>query len=193
MAENTEQSKLSPKLQRFIDAYLETWNATEAARIAQYTWPEKQGSRLLKRPYVKDAIRKRLDEAAMPANEVLTRITQHSRVSMGDFLLYKEISLLDKDGNEIIDQETGKPKTKLVEDGINWEMVRSHGHLIKEISWNKAGKPVIKLVDNQTALQLMGKHHHLFNDRTELTGADGGPIENVVVYIPDNGRDKNGA
>ncbi len=38
---------LTPKQQRFVDAYLISLNATEAARVAEYRHPNKQGPALL--------------------------------------------------------------------------------------------------------------------------------------------------
>lgn len=183
MTENIEQSKpLSPKLQRFVEAFLETWNATEAARIAQYKSPEKQGPRIVHREYIQAAIQKRLAESAMPADEVLTRITQHASVNPGDFFHYKEIT--------VTNDETGESHTRLVQDGLNWEMVKTHGHLIKKISFNKQGKPTIEVVDNQKALELLGKHHRLFIDQVDMNVH--AAVKGYVGISPDDWDEDSG-
>lgn len=50
--------------QKFVDAYVVTMSATEAARIANYAHPAQQGSRLLKHPGVKNAIKEAVAEAS---------------------------------------------------------------------------------------------------------------------------------
>lgn len=47
---------LTEQQEAFKDAYLETHNATEAARLAGYSHPNKQGYRLLNHPEIKAAI-----------------------------------------------------------------------------------------------------------------------------------------
>jgi phage terminase small subunit len=167
---------ITPKIKRYIEAYLETWNGTTAATIAGYRWPTKAAWRLMKIPQVQEAISNRLNEAGMPANEVVTRISQDAKVNMGDFLLFKRVIVLDENEQPIIDPLTSEPLTRLVNDGINWEMVRSHGYLIKELSYDRRGSPIIKLVDTQKAKDQLGRIHGMFRDNIELTGKDGGPL-----------------
>jgi phage terminase small subunit len=149
---------MSNKIRRFIEAYLETWNATDAARAAQYSWPEKQGQRLLTRPYVQAAISEALAACAMPANEVLARVSQHARVNIAMFLTKVDY----------IDPRTDLPKTRVE---INWENLETYGYLVKSLSWTKAGDPVITLVDSQRALELIGKHQGMFKEQVEHSGS----------------------
>lgn len=37
--------------------------------------------------------------------------------------------------------------------------------------------------DKLKALELVGKHHKLFTDKTELTGANGGPVETTATIV----------
>lgn len=49
-----------------------------------------------------------------------------------------------------------------------------------EVKRDKHGDIVdvqLRLTDKIKALELVGKHHKLFTDKTEMTGANGGPIE----------------
>ena len=56
--------KLAERQQAFVDYYVETMNAAEAARRAGYSAKNarKIGSDLLKRDYIQEAIQKRLEE-----------------------------------------------------------------------------------------------------------------------------------
>jgi len=56
--------KLTERQQAFVDYYVETMNAAEAARRAGYSAKNarKIGSDLLKRDYIQEAIQKRLEE-----------------------------------------------------------------------------------------------------------------------------------
>ena len=49
---------MTEKQQRFVDAFLgpARFNATAAARLAGYRWPDKQGSTVARHPAVKPAI-----------------------------------------------------------------------------------------------------------------------------------------
>jgi hypothetical protein len=154
---------LTPKMQRFVDAYLETWNGTRAAEAAGFKWPTKAAWRLLKLPHIREALSAKLDESAMPANEVLSRLAQQARASMGDFYIVE-------DG---FDPKTGEMVKRI---GINWDLIKEKGYLVKRISYSKRGDPIIELHDPQNALVQLGRAHGLFKDLTELTGRDGGPL-----------------
>lgn len=64
-------SSLSAKQRAFVDAYLLTKNATEAARQAGYAHPNSQGPRLLLNVRVKAAIATALDQATERASVTL--------------------------------------------------------------------------------------------------------------------------
>lgn len=53
---------LNRKRRVFIEEYLKCWNATEAARVAGYKHPDRQGSRLLSFPDVASYLDSRLTE-----------------------------------------------------------------------------------------------------------------------------------
>lgn len=151
--ENTRP--LSIRQQVFVIEYTGCWNASEAARRAGYSrhTANEQGSRLLTNVSVQQAIRKRLSEIAMPADEVLSRLAQHARGSMGDFIQ--------------LDAE-GRPA------GFNLGPDAPQ-HLIKKVSIADRGI-TFELYDAQAALTILARHHGLLLDRSELTGKDGGPI-----------------
>ena len=79
---------LNNKQRAFVEHYLTCWNATESARRAGYSvkTAQEQGSRLLSNVIVSAAITARLKDLQAGADEVLTRLTSHSRGNMDDFL-----------------------------------------------------------------------------------------------------------
>lgn len=74
---------LTVKQQRFVDFYIETGNATEAARKAGYKKPNPQGSENLAKPSIKAAIDARLkeieDARVADAREVMIFLTSALR------------------------------------------------------------------------------------------------------------------
>lgn len=186
---------LSAKMQAFINEYLIDFNATRAAERAGYKGSEatlaSTGWENLRKPEIKAAIKQRLQEKAMLADEVLMRLAEQARGSMADFVRF------DAEGNVIPDLQTAAFMGKL--------------HLVKRLKIKQRtysigdDEPIpvtettteFELYDAQAANALLGKHHGLFVERTEHTGANGGPIQvddkkvRVNVYIPDNGRDRN--
>lgn len=75
--------KLSPEQKAFADYYIETGNATEAARRAGYKKPNVQGSQNLEKLSIKSYIEERIkatDEARIAkGNEVLEYLTKVMR------------------------------------------------------------------------------------------------------------------
>jgi hypothetical protein len=137
--------KLSYKRQRFVEAYLKTWNATKAAAAANYAHPMQQGSRLLSFVEVQAEIQSRLKELALSADEVLTRLSEQAIANVADFFKYNE------DGTVC---------------GVDTKILRERGHLVKKVKVDP-DKIELELYDGQNALALMGKHHQLFIEKVE--------------------------
>lgn len=80
--------KLTGKQARFVDEYIVCLNGTESARRAGYSGDTSalavEASRLLRNAKVTRALDERLKEFAMPASEVLTRLTDIARGDMAD-------------------------------------------------------------------------------------------------------------
>jgi phage terminase small subunit len=154
---------LTTKQQAFVEAYLVCgFNATEAARRAGYSdrTAHAIGWENLRKPEIAAAIQQGLSERAMSADEVLTRIAEHARGTMDDFL--------DDAGD--IDLKRGRERGRL--------------HLVKSRSVTKEGER-IELYSAQTALELLAKHHGLLVDRQEV-GMPGtfAPVREVVLEVP---------
>jgi phage terminase small subunit len=153
---------LSKKQKCFVEHYLRCWNASEAARRAGYSerTAGAQGSRLLKKVEIAKEIKRRLEDMTLSADEVLVRLGEQARASVGDFLTTHEGVrgfFLDLDA------------------------VKEKGHLVKSAKMTTRG-PVIQLYDSQAALIQIGKHHGLFTDRIEHTGKGGEELIFRVVY-----------
>lgn len=159
-------AKLKAQRQAFVEHYLETWNASEAARRAGYSkkTARQQGSRLLTNVDIRRQIEARLTDIAMGPNEVLARLTEMATSSMEDFVNP------DKLGVRIVDLKRAAERGKL--------------HLVKKVSETQHGLAV-ELHDQQAALVQLGRHYGLFVDRQEQTGKAGGPISIKVVYGDD--------
>ena len=167
MQQEVTERKLTLKQRLFVDHYLTCWNATKAAKLAGYSKKTagSQGHRLLKKAEIQSFIKIRMEEIKMGANEVLLRLADHARASMGDLVT------IDSSGEPIIDLSTAKEDGKL--------------HLINKITYDKDGNlRSISLHDSQTALVHLGRVHGLFLDRSDLT-SDGSPITFKVIYDED--------
>lgn len=171
---------LKGKQALFVEEYLKTFNATEAAKAAGYS-PKTAysiGWENLRKPEISQAISRRLSESAMTSDEVLMRQAEIARSDIGEFLEQAE------DGEvsvRLTDAKTKAPKRT---------------HLIKRITQRKVVRTVKDMTETETTLTLelhdaqaaqvqLGKHHKLWTERTELTGPNGGPIKTEQVNAPD--------
>jgi phage terminase small subunit len=155
---------LSPKRRVFVEEYLKCWNATEAARRAQYKHPNVKGPELVKIGKIADVIEQRLKEVQMSTDETLARITEIARVEYSPYI--------QRDGT--IDLSA------LVDD--------DKAHLIKGIKETKYGKE-ITFYDGQKALTDMGRRHGLFKDRTENLNIDVSTLTDAQLNRIANGED----
>lgn len=135
---------LNDKQTAFVEEYLTTWNATDAARKAGYAHPNQQGPRLLVNVGVAEEIKARLADKVMTADEVLVRLAEQARGEQGKYISARGAVNLPK----------------LIADG--------KAHLIKGIKETQFGK-VIEFYDAQAALVHIGKHHGLFTEKIDIT------------------------
>lgn len=143
------QGKLTARQTAFIEHYLQTWNAAEAARRAGYSpaSANREGSRLLSNADISEEIAIRLQGLKATTNEVLVRLTQHARGSLQDFV----------DDLGEIDLATAKKKGLL--------------HLAKriKIQRGKIESVEVELYDAQSALAKLGESHGIFKKRIEFS------------------------
>lgn len=169
---------LSLKHQQFINEYLKCWNATEAyRRIYPRSSDEAarvSASELLANPNIFEAIRKRIEENAMSADEVLKRLGDQARGNIGDFVTIK-------DGLPFIDFSLAQDKIHLVKKlKTKTKTYTLKGDEDKSITETDVE---FELYDAQSALVHLGKHHGLFVDKQEVTGANGEPMRMQVEYV----------
>ena len=119
-----KELKLTRRRLVFLEEYIATWNATEAARRAGFKHPNTQGPRLLVNVCFQEALHKRMEEKAMRANEVLERLAQHAKINVGDFIRVKNTVVTTKNGSTY--------EVEVLE--LNWDEIKARGHLIKSIS-----------------------------------------------------------
>jgi phage terminase small subunit len=166
MATNIPQKKspddkaLTTKQRLFIDAYMTNgFNATQAAIKAGYSedTAKEMGYENLTKPHIQSEVKRLMTLFIMPAEEVLSRLTEHARGDLGD----------------IWDEASGQ---------VDWKKARALGKtgLIKKIRHKTSritrddGTDVetfedeIELHNPQTALQLLGKYHETFVDRLKI-------------------------
>jgi len=162
---------LTNKQTIFIEAYLECWNATEAARRAGYEGNDNTlgsvGWENLQKPAIADRIKKRVAESAMSADEVLARLADQARADIANYV--------------VVDRATGEPRVDLRE-------ARGKTHLIKSIQQTAYGIKV-ELYDAQSALALIGKHHALFVDRQQSLNIDVTALTDEQLERIANGED----
>jgi phage terminase small subunit len=202
-AYDTALAELKDKERKLVIEYLRDLHQQNAAIRTGYT-PE-YASKILRNLKIRKAIDAGLALHAMPADEILARLSQQARGSMADFLRVDEEeitltwSLLNIPTTEDGELDVGGAMLRLaMHDNVaptdrvlhTATVKRSAARLdlmeagmrgllglVKKYTIDEKGKIAIELYDAQAALQLLGRHHKLFTDRTELTGKDGGPIE----------------
>ena len=157
---------LTPKQQRFVDEYLIDLNAKQAAIRSGYSkkTAKSQGQRLLGNVEVEAAIKARMDERSratgITAEWVLLQLHNLANGNILDFITIGEDGLPALDlSNLTRDQAAalrGLNATPVADGSVRWD---------------------IKLADKKAALELLGKHLGMFNQKHEITGPGGGPIE----------------
>ena len=167
MSGEPKKPKLTDKQRVFIEEYLRCWNATEAARRAGYSAKTARqiGEENLSKPDIADAIKQRIAEKAMSADEVLLRLAMQARGEQDAF------AESDGRGGIFINLQ------KLYDAGL--------GHLVKSITRDGKTNRITKVefYDAQAALLHLGKHHKLFTEKVEMAGKlDGPPTLNVFVH-----------
>ncbi|MBM3149599.1 MAG: terminase small subunit, partial [Chloroflexi bacterium] len=124
-------AKLTDKQRLFVEAYLECWNATEAARQAgykgNYATLRTIGCQNLTKLNIREQISERLKAKAMSADEVLMRLAEQARGDISEFIRSGGV--------------------------IDWEAVKHRGHLIKKICHTAGKQSSIELYDAQSALE----------------------------------------
>lgn len=203
-------AELTPQQSRFVREYLRDLHQRNAAIRAGYSekTADVQGSRLLSSVKIRTAVDLGLRLLAMPATEVLARLSAEAAADMTDFLRVDEEeitlswSLLNLPVTEEGEVDIGGATIKLAmqehvqpTDRILYTTTvkrssarldlleagrRGKLGLITEYSLDDKGNQKIKLVSAHAARVELAKIHGLLIDRKEHTGPNGGPIQHQV-------------
>ena len=95
------------KYQRFIDAYLVSFNATRAAISAGYSERSAAqiGYDLLRIPQISEAVKQHMTASAMSADEVLMRLAELARGEVGGRDKGRALELLGKSYAMFVDKQ----------------------------------------------------------------------------------------
>ena len=146
---------LTVKQQRFVDEYVICLNGTEAARRAGYngndTTLAAEASRLIRNAKVSRRVNELLAEFAMPANEVLSQLSDIARSDIADamdgFGGIDPIEAKRRGKSQLIKRLKTKVTTVTEKDGTERETVETE----------------IEMHDKLSALQALAKFHNLTN------------------------------
>lgn len=158
-----KMARLSYKRRVFVEEYLRCWNATEAAKRAGYSprTARSQGQRLLTNVDIQAAIKARLAEKAMWADEVLLRLAEQARAEYAAYF--------NADGTVDL--------ARMLQDG--------KGHLIRGTKWDRNNNLTVEFYDAHTALVDIGKHLGLFKDGVQVDISDA--LAGVLERLADQG------
>src|SRR5687768_17235147 len=126
-------------------------NAMRAAEAVGYSLPQKNANRLLKSPGVQALIAQEVDKAAMPAEEVLARLSQHAAGDAGDFA-------------ELFAAKTHAEMKR----ALLALKRRGLSCLVRKIGRVRGGFS-IELHDAQAAMVRLGNHHRLWTEKVEVS------------------------
>ena len=161
--------KLTPKQKRFVDEYLIDLNATKAAIRAGYSAKTAAsiGEENLRKPEIQGALAER-----MKARSVRTEVTQDrviaelAKIAFGDA---RDVMLWGPSGVKLLDSKT-----------LTDDQAAQVAEVAERVS--EAGVSLkLKTHDKVGALKLLGEHLGMFRQRVELTGKEGGPIQQTQV------------
>lgn len=174
MARNTDKQRV------FVETYLQTWNASEAARRAGYRGRANQiGYRLLTNVDIRAAIERRLSELAMNADEVIARLAAMARGDLSPFVT--EAGTID------LTTEIARENMFLVK---RIKTKERRGTNDKNEDWEEVYTE-IELHDPQAALVHIGRHLKLFTDKFETDDGLSEPERIArIVEILDAARER---
>lgn len=160
--------RLTLKQELFIEAYVATGNATEAARRAGYRGNAHMlqiiGAENMRKPVISAAIASRVEKAreAIGADEVLEILTAQARADIGD--------LARSDGTLMSVIEAKRA-------GVS--------RLVKRLEFSPRGVTKIELHDAQSAATTLGKFHGLWKEDAPNDRHVRDVVEQVILAVTD--------
>ena len=153
--------RLSPKQRKFVENYLESMNAAEAARRAGYSFPRELNHSVLGAPAVRAAIEERMAERRARYPLLGERVIEElCRIAFSD---PRELMRWGPGGLELRHSD---------------ELTPEQAASVAELTEGRGGSLRLKKHDKLKALELLGRHLGMFADRihAELSGPGGSPL-----------------
>lgn len=163
--------ELTHKQRLFVAFYLgeSKGNATDAARRAGYTWPDKQGLQQLAKTRVRAAVGAAVASAALSANQILALMSDQATASLGDFLD------VDENGYRV-NLHKGKRRARL--HTLKKVKVKTTRTIIRDVE-TETVETEIEAKDSFQALVRLGEYHGLWN-RTPAADVDLEAVRNKL-------------
>ena len=171
---------MTNKHRAFIAEYLKDFNATRAAIAVGYSQRSARqiAARILTKDNIQKEIKANIAEKQMRADEVLTRLADHARGDMGDFL---DI------GSMAFQVDLDKAKEMGLTHLIKKVKMRTTTTLSAAGVETETNDIAIELYDAQAALVQIGKSLGVLKENIEQKTISE-QVE-VHLYMPENGRD----
>lgn len=175
-------SGLAPKESAFVNAYLvgeSRFNATESAKIAGYKGNRNTlssvGYELLRKPDIFREVQRRINEAAMSANEVLLRLSNIASGKITDVVNEDgkfDLALAKRRGKDSLLKKLKIKRTSKKLDSFTGESEEGETFetslLYEEVEF--------EMYSAHEALRDLGKYHKLFTEKYEHSNPDGSPL-----------------
>jgi phage terminase small subunit len=163
-------SKLPPKQAEFVKQYLVDLNASAAAMRAGYSakTADQIAYQLLQKTSVREAI-----QAAMEERSKRTEITADRVLQELARMAFFDARRLFADNGEPLPVTAMDEDTARAVVGLDVATIGNG-----EVGVGQVMK--LKLADKKGALELLGRHLGMWKDKTELTGPNGGPLQQSV-------------
>lgn len=177
---------MPPRLTRqhilFVQEYMVDRNASRAALASGYSKknPDVIGSQLLRHPLVAAMIEEKTAELGAKCEKKRKNIEVTKERWLREL---KRIAFADMD--DFVEVTRNGIKITATTD-----RKKNRGHAIQKISESvtkEGGSQSLSLHNKQPALELLAKHYGWIKERSEVTGADGGP--QVILTLPKNKRE----
>lgn len=136
---------MTPKETVWYNEYFICFNATEAARRADFKWPNKAGPRL-KKKFEKE-IKAHLEEMTMTADEALYHLSLQARANIGEYV--------SADGLDIV---------RMKADGLE-PVIKS----AKRVKTQYDDRLEVEIYDKQSALDKILRAHGAYKDNLDVT------------------------
>lgn len=183
MTKSEPKKNLTPKQKVFINEYLKSFNATDAAIKAGYS-PKTAysiGSENLRKPEIKQAIREIIDPLIMGEPEVLIGVTQQARADIGSFFkIVTEWVRFPLPSYEVINEELREITILDKVISVPFYEVRhvcldtdklidpKYSSLVKKFADSPKSGLSIEIHDKQAAFQLIAKLNGMLTENVNL-------------------------